>query len=301
MPERGLEFARTIRSIPYLHWPESTLLFRLQLILEVQTLMKKHLSIFCLGTVFLLAAAAAHAQVVSFSNVSLTGNQEVPPTGSPATGITTVTLDQNASTLAINFNWSGLTGTTTAAHIHCCAAPGINAQVATTTPFFTGFPTGVTAGTFAITLDLNAAGSYNPAFVTAHGGTVAQAKADLIAGIIGGQSYLNIHTNVFPGGEIRALLLDTTAPTITCAAGTTKFTDSGQNAATFLPTPPVATDNVYLLSVVGVRSDGQPLNAPFQLGVTTIVWTARDLAGNLASCGQAIAVMIPAGTDHHKH
>jgi len=50
------------------------------------------------------------------------------------------------------------------------------------------------------------ASSYNPAFITAHGGTVAQAEADLIAGILGGQSYLNIHTMNNPTGEIRAQL-----------------------------------------------------------------------------------------------
>ena len=264
--------------------------------------MKKHLSIFCLAGVCLLAATTVHAQVVTFTNVSLTGSQEVPPVATPATGLATViTLDQNASTLALSYSWSGLTGNTTASHIHCCVAPGSNAGVATTTPFFAGFPTGVTAGTFSITLDLNNASSYNAAFIAAHGGTVAQAKTALINGIIAGQSYLNIHTTAFPGGEIRGLLVDTTAPTITCAAGTTKFTDSGQNTATFVPAPPVATDNVYLVSVTGVRSDGKPLTDPFQLGVTTIVWTAKDLAGNTASCGQSIAVMIPAGTDKPKH
>ncbi len=55
--------------------------------------------------------------------------------------------------------------------------------------------------------DLTLASSYNSAFITAHGGTVAQAEADLIAGLLGGQTYLNIHTNLFPGGEIRANLL----------------------------------------------------------------------------------------------
>ena len=54
--------------------------------------------------------------------------------------------------------------------------------------------------------DLTLASSYNSAFITAHGGTVAQAEADLIAGLLGGQTYLNIHTNLFPGGEIRGQL-----------------------------------------------------------------------------------------------
>jgi hypothetical protein len=50
------------------------------------------------------------------------------------------------------------------------------------------------------------ASSYNPAFITAHGG-LAQAEADFIAGILGGQSYLNIHTMINGGGEIRAQLV----------------------------------------------------------------------------------------------
>ena len=46
---------------------------------------------------------------------------------------------------------------------------------------------------------------YNPAFITAQGG-LRQAEAALIAGIIAGQSYFNIHTVNFPGGEIRGQL-----------------------------------------------------------------------------------------------
>ena len=66
---------------------------------------------------------------------------------------------------------------------------------------------GVTSGTYpAHVFDLTMMSSYNPAFITAHGGTVAQAEADLIAGILGGQSYLNIHTMNNMGGEIRAQL-----------------------------------------------------------------------------------------------
>jgi len=42
--------------------------------------------------------------------------------------------------------------------------------------------------------------------------------------------------------------------------------------------------------VVGVRSDGQPLNAPYPQGTTTITWTATDQAGNQASCVQTVQV-----------
>jgi hypothetical protein len=109
--------------------------------------------------------------------------------------------------MTVDVVFSGLTTGTTASHIHCCAVPPTNAMVATTVPRFPGFPTGVTSGSYSHTLDMTDAGSYNPAFVTAHGGTVASAEAALLAGLLAGQAYLNIHTTMFPGGEIRGVLL----------------------------------------------------------------------------------------------
>jgi hypothetical protein len=54
--------------------------------------------------------------------------------------------------------------------------------------------------------DLTLAATYNPAFITAQGGTVAGAEAALIAGIEDRETYLNVHTASFPGGEIRGIL-----------------------------------------------------------------------------------------------
>jgi CHRD domain/PEP-CTERM motif len=79
-------------------------------------------------------------------------------------------------------------------------------------PTFPSFPLGVTFGTYLQTFDLNAAGSYNPAFITANGGTVAGAKATLVGGLLAGQTYLNIHTTANPGGEIRGQLVATPEP-----------------------------------------------------------------------------------------
>jgi hypothetical protein len=60
---------------------------------------------------------------------------------------------------------------------------------------------------------MSLASSYNPAFITAQGGTVAQAQAAFVAGLISGQTYLNIHTSQFPGGEIRGQLQAVPEPT----------------------------------------------------------------------------------------
>ena len=78
--------------------------------------------------------------------------------------------------------------------------------VATQVPNFVGFPLGVTAGTYDFTFDLTAATSWNPAFITANGGSTASAEAALVAGLNADRAYLNIHTTQFGGGEIRGFL-----------------------------------------------------------------------------------------------
>ena len=100
----------------------------------------------------------------------------------------------------------GLTGNTTMAHIHCCSATA-NVGVATQTPNFATFPTGVTAGTHDQVLDLDQAASWNSAFITSSGGTAAMAKARLIARIEFGEAYYNMHTSAFTPGEIRAYIV----------------------------------------------------------------------------------------------
>jgi hypothetical protein len=169
----------------------------------------------------MLQAPAAHATPMTFV-ANLTQANEVPPTGSPATGFASVVLDPTAQTIQVNVTFSGLTSLTTAAHIHCCLpsplASGVNIGVATTVPAFPGFPivangNGVTAGDYhSAVLSLLDAGTYNPAFVAMFPGGIPQAEAALIAGIENEETYLNIHTTNFPGGEIRGFLVPAPEP-----------------------------------------------------------------------------------------
>jgi hypothetical protein len=133
-------------------------------------------------------------------------NENPPHPTSSGMGTAMVTWDTATSMMTVHVVFSGLTSGDTAAHIHCCVSPGGNAGVATTVPSFTGFPNLVTSGTYSPVLDMLSATSYNPTFVTANGGTTASAAAALLAGIQAGQAYLNIHTTMFPGGEIRGFL-----------------------------------------------------------------------------------------------
>jgi CHRD domain len=159
----------------------------------------------------ILPAPATHANPMTFT-ANLSGGNEVPPVDSGGTGLATIVLDPTAQTLQVNATFSGLTSLDVAAHIHCCAPLGTNVGVATTVPAFPGFPLMVTSGTYSsVVFDLTQPLIYNPAFVTALGG-IAQAEAMLIAGIIGGQSYFNIHTVNFGGGEIRGQLAPVPLP-----------------------------------------------------------------------------------------
>lgn len=156
----------------------------------------------------LCASLPTSATVLTFDAV-LSGLNESPPTASPGTGIATVTIDTDLETMGVYATFADLLGTTTAAHIHCCtASPGTGvAGVATTTPTFPGFPLGVTSGTYSSAFDLTLAGSFNPSFVIANGGTPATAEAALIAGLASGSAYFNIHSSVFLAGEIRGFLI----------------------------------------------------------------------------------------------
>jgi outer membrane autotransporter protein len=192
-----------------------------------------------------VATAAVLLVQVSFGApmvfvASLVGGNENPPTSSSGTGTAIVILDPAANTLNVNVTFGGLTGLTTASHIHCCEATpsaNVNVGVATTTPTFAGFPLGVTSGTYTRTLDLTLTSSYNPAFIAGAfdpGHTVAGAEAALVAGIENAETYLNIHSTVFPGGEVRGtLILAQLTPLVPAGAARNAFAVAGAIDAVF--------------------------------------------------------------------
>jgi len=138
----------------------------------------------------------------------LSGPAESPPNISPGTGTASVLFDPIANTMQVDVTFAGLLANTSASHIHCCTTtPSAGtAGVATQTPTFTGFPLGVTSGTYSHLFDLTLAGTYNSAFVTAQGGVQAAENA-LLAGMLDNRAYLNIHSTQFPSGEIRGFLV----------------------------------------------------------------------------------------------
>jgi hypothetical protein len=119
--------------------------------------------------------------------------------------------------MLVQVAFSGLTGTITVAHIHSATAvPGVGtAVVATPTPTFPGFPSGVTSGSYDQLFDMTLASSYRAGFITSNGGTPATAQIALFEGIQSGKAYVNLHTTTFPGGEIRGFLQPVPEPSST--------------------------------------------------------------------------------------
>jgi hypothetical protein len=140
----------------------------------------------------LTIAVPANASLLE-TQATLLGTNETPPNASPATGFIDVTLDTVADTLMVHETFSGLESPATAAHIHCCAPPGIAAPVRL--PFLgsEGFPFGMTSGTFDHTFNLST-------------DLTGISASDFITNFEAGLTYANVHNAIFPGGEIRGQL-----------------------------------------------------------------------------------------------
>lgn len=153
-----------------------------------------------------LATSAGAAPI--FFQADLTGAAESPPVNTTGSGYTAIFLDPVANTLRIIVEFQDLIGNTTASHVHCCTAVAGagNIGVATELPSFTGFPLGVTSGSYDHTFDTSLAATWSPAFLAANGGTAAGAEAAFLAGMLAGRAYLNVHSTFRPGGEIRGFL-----------------------------------------------------------------------------------------------
>lgn len=109
--------------------------------------------------------------------ITLDGDQEVGPVDTPASGSGTATLNPNTNLFSWNISFSGLAGTETAAHFHGAALPCANAGVRIA--LSTGSPK---IGSQVLT-------------------------APQVTELIEGRWYVNVHSNLHPGGEIRGQVM----------------------------------------------------------------------------------------------
>ena len=140
---------------------------------------------YTLALAALLLVPSTAFSATGFST-TLSGGQEVPANLSTGTGTATVVLNNAQTSFSYSVTYSGLIGYVTASHIHK-AAIGVNGAVIF--PFAP--PLGTLDGTFSGTAAITAA-----------------QVADLLAGLY----YVNIHTDYYPGGEIRGQLAGDVTP-----------------------------------------------------------------------------------------
>jgi hypothetical protein len=106
--------------------------------------------------------------------------------------------------------------------------------------------------------------SYNPSYVTNNGGTPASAFAALKAAIGAGRAYLNIHSTLFMGGEIRGFL--TACPTINVSIPDAFALPGGVLANTVFPAYAPASS---LMLQANVNGGTGPYNYNWSNGATT--------------------------------
>jgi hypothetical protein len=119
-----------------------------------------------------LAAPAGPAQAETLFTAVIDQSQNVPPTGSPATGYASLILNDAQTEVDFAITYENLEGSEIAAHFHK-APPGENGSPVYYLPL--GTPK---MGRWAVT---------------------TQDVDDLFAGLV----YVNIHTDVYMSGEIR--------------------------------------------------------------------------------------------------
>jgi len=127
-----------------------------------------------------------NAQVTRFS-ATLDAEQETEVVTSNGSGTTTLTLNTERTQVTFQGLASGLTGPVTAAHFHVGAANMSGDVVLNLAPFFTEAAGIITISGTAPVDDFN--------------------LDDPLAELEAGNIYINLHTAMFPAGEIRGQLL----------------------------------------------------------------------------------------------
>jgi len=243
----------------------------------------------------------AHAEIIEFdlspsgfdTAVGLSAANEVPPNASTGSGNEIsggITFNTETSTLTLTMGYGSaagftdLTGPVTGTHIHAPADPGTNADVL-----------------------FNLGSIHFPSETPATGGVIFGSvvyAADKVEDLIAGLNYVNIHTDAYPGGEIRGQLIPliNRAPQIICPPA--EVVECGEAITYYATVSDIDGDAmqvVWSLNGETLQTDnieaGEPptstlleFTAMLPLGENSLMLTATDSAGNVYSCSTVITV-----------
>jgi hypothetical protein len=154
-----------------------------------------HVVALALALAVIAVAVPAHAQTVTLT-AQLTGAEENPLVGTGAHGKATVTIDRAAQQITYRVEVYTLPSGITASHIH--AGPiGFNG------PIIFDFVSSVTQ---TVSNDFAISGTLTAANLIPRPAVGVSSFEDAIMTIASGAAYVNVHSQVNPGGEIRGQL-----------------------------------------------------------------------------------------------
>lgn len=154
-----------------------------------------------------LVAGGSQAQTVPLK-AQLVGFNEVPSLLSTGAGEFTATIDRSGTSMTFRLTYSGLLADVTQAHIHF-AQPGVNGGVMIFFCTNLAPPAGVPAPQACPLRSGTVEGTVTAADVIGplgQGITPASVGANfnqVISAILSGNTYANVHSTRWPGGEIR--------------------------------------------------------------------------------------------------
>ena len=145
-------------------------------------------------------AASANAEIIRFTSALSGANETTSTPGvlgvlTGAFGTATVTLDTETKTVSWNIDIWNLPSGINNAHFHV-GGPGVAGPTVVNIPF------PATASN-----DFNLSGSATTPTAGLRPDQGIRSWDDFLQSLIGGQTYLNIHTQVFGGGEIRGQVI----------------------------------------------------------------------------------------------
>jgi len=167
-------------------------------------MLKRCLKLFLVITLFGLLPSTAQAQRTTGEKLKadLIGFEEVPSISTTGIGTFTMVIEPGDAAYTYTLTYSGLTGNVLQAHTHI-AQKGVNGGIMVF--YCTNLGNGP-AGTQACPASGTITGRVTAADVI--GGAAAQGVspgefAEVLRAIRAGFAYTNVHSNLFPGGEIR--------------------------------------------------------------------------------------------------
>ncbi|HEV8581618.1 MAG TPA: CHRD domain-containing protein [Thermoanaerobaculia bacterium] len=163
-------------------------------------------------SIMLLAAAVPVQAQGGTAHARLRGFEEVPALSNPAAGFFDAVVNEDGTEMTYELRYFNIEGNVTQAHLHF-GQKGVNGGIVIF--LCTNLANGPIGTQTCPTTGGTVSGTITAADVI--GGAAAQGVAvgelfSVLRGIRGGVVYANVHTDIFPGGEIRGQLVFTPTP-----------------------------------------------------------------------------------------